>query len=760
MWGGIMTNKNLGHATAYAYYKAGGGTMTEAEFTEFMADFGTASQTAVEAARAALASETAARNASTTATNKASEATTAAQTATTKAGEASTSASTATSAKDTAVSASQTATSKASEATTAATSANTAKTDAVAAKTAAQTAQTAAETAQGKAETAQGKAEDAAESVSASAAQIKTNKEDITELKSDLSDVKSAIEQISNDNLPMIFVKGEYVALNGNFLSSPAWSRTEFIRVDKYSEIIITSTKQSAYNCFYDEDHNHIASFNCAVGAMHRLIPANAVYIALSNETQNMLETTVVPYTVKKETAINDAIEELTEIKTNKFTTSAQDYLYELYLTGFDFSKNIIIGQIANKYVVGDGYYSGIYFAYEDAPTAWIAAWSTAYDIQTPCIVKLNEMNSSGITGYACLDFKKITEGTRIYPRIVVNKEYIKDVGKSPSIVSYVNGYNSTDINWLNKDMDMAVIQASQTKARLFPGYDASLEFVHFTDVHGAAEAWKRIIDYINSHDSYIQFALHTGDYVISAQDSSVDLYGTVTPNRRPILNVVGNHDVQVTDGPAQAAQADTYNLLFSDSANWGATFPQVANAMYYYKDFANKNLRFIMIDQYYWNEAEATWLGSVLEDARTHGYHVVTASHTQSGPFGRMLKTTFNTIDDYEPYTQWGENVEPFELLIKNFKDAGGKHVANLCGHWHHDMSGVTKNGILNLVAECATPFGMPWVNTPRIAGTRSYDCFNVVSVDTVANIIRLIRIEINMMGIYSTKQLSALTM
>ena len=49
-----VNDKNLGHATAYAYYKAGGGTMTEAEFTEFMADFGTASQTAVEAAQAAL----------------------------------------------------------------------------------------------------------------------------------------------------------------------------------------------------------------------------------------------------------------------------------------------------------------------------------------------------------------------------------------------------------------------------------------------------------------------------------------------------------------------------------------------------------------------------------------------------------------------------------------------------------------------------------------------------------------------------------
>jgi hypothetical protein len=188
-----VNDKNIGHATAYAYYKAGGGTMTEAEFTEFMADFGTASQTAVEAAQAALASETAAQTAATTATNKASEATTAATTATTKAGEASTSASTATSAKDTAVSAASTATTKAAEATTAADTATSAKTDAVAANTAAQSAKTAAQTAQTGAETA-------AASVEASAAQIATNAADISQLKSDVISIRNKQKVITSSD--------------------------------------------------------------------------------------------------------------------------------------------------------------------------------------------------------------------------------------------------------------------------------------------------------------------------------------------------------------------------------------------------------------------------------------------------------------------------------------------------------------------------------------------------------------------------------
>jgi len=221
-----VNDKNLGHATAYAYYKAGGGTMTEAEFTEFMADFGTASQTAVEAAQAALASKNAAQTAATTATNKASEATTAAQTATTKAGEASTSASTATSAKDTAVSASQTATTKATEATTAAatatsaaTTATTAKDDAVSAKTAAQTAQTGAET--------------AAASVEASAEQIATNAADISQLKSDLT--HKADGEMWGENLLDLdnLTDGKFINKSGSMGSSSSYAVTDYIPVKK-----------------------------------------------------------------------------------------------------------------------------------------------------------------------------------------------------------------------------------------------------------------------------------------------------------------------------------------------------------------------------------------------------------------------------------------------------------------------------------------------------------------------------------------------
>lgn len=120
--------KNLGHVTAYAYYKAGGGTMTEEEYTEYMADFGTAAETAVNAANEAEQSKEDAETAATTATNKATEA------------------------SASATSASQDAWS----AELAKNSAVTAKNDAVTAKTQAQQAKTAAVVAQMEAENAAG----------------------------------------------------------------------------------------------------------------------------------------------------------------------------------------------------------------------------------------------------------------------------------------------------------------------------------------------------------------------------------------------------------------------------------------------------------------------------------------------------------------------------------------------------------------------------------------------------------------------------
>lgn len=139
-----MTDKNLGHATAYGYAKSKGYTGTEEEFAELMASY---AEVATDARGYAEQAEQSASNAQASATNASASATTAG----TKASEASASA--------------QTATTKASEASDSATSASESASTAVSAKDDAVTAKEQAETAKADAETAAEEAQESAQTV-------------------------------------------------------------------------------------------------------------------------------------------------------------------------------------------------------------------------------------------------------------------------------------------------------------------------------------------------------------------------------------------------------------------------------------------------------------------------------------------------------------------------------------------------------------------------------------------------------------------
>ncbi len=221
--------KNLGHATAYGYYKAGGGTMTEEEFTEYMADFGTAAQTAVDAATSAQQSATAAAgsatNAGASADSAAGSAGEASGSATAASGSADAAASSATAASGSASAAAGSAEAAAGSATsagTAQTAAESARDAAVAAKNAAVSAQGASETArdasvsakndavsaketavsakdaavsaQTAAETAQGLAEDAQEAAESARDAAVTAKNASVSAKDDAVTAKTAAE--------------------------------------------------------------------------------------------------------------------------------------------------------------------------------------------------------------------------------------------------------------------------------------------------------------------------------------------------------------------------------------------------------------------------------------------------------------------------------------------------------------------------------------------------------------------------------------
>ena len=310
-------------------------------------------------------------------------------------------------------------------------------------------------------------------------------------------------------------------------------------------------------------------------------------------------------------------------------------------------------------------------------------------------------------------------------------------------------------VSSLNSDREHLLYSASQSCAPRLRGGSVddppgtALGFIHFSDVHGTLISWKRLGAYLNQHTNLFSFALHTGDYVPSNQgnynESVNNLYRLVQTDK-PVLNCLGNHDVLLSDGVTKNPDPSAArSLLFADIDNWGVNQPS-DDVMYYYRDF--DDVRLIVLDQYYADSAEHTWLTNLLDDARISGKAVITASHTQTAPITHTIGT-FNDID--RPSAHLIET-NGFESAIKSFRDDGGTHICHLGGHWHWDVVGTTDNGILNILVECATIYGGGYRNDIRRTGvnkpegaSRAYDCFNAVFVDTFTHTIRIIRIGSN---------------
>ena len=312
-----------------------------------------------------------------------------------------------------------------------------------------------------------------------------------------------------------------------------------------------------------------------------------------------------------------------------------------------------------------------------------------------------------------------------------------------------VNKIKLTDnIIELNRDMEPCVIQGSVSRPKPFHDQYVPLQFVHFSDIHNKIKNFNRVVEYVNYYKDYIEFALHTGDYCEASQIEYTDLYNEGDECVRPIFNCTGNHDKVANNDwryniPCDATKQSAYELLFNRTENWDVIFMPGEYSMTYYKDFPKSHVRIIVLDNCYDLEAQAEWLKTVLEDAREKALHVITSSHFQTAYISAPLDTPFHTINDYKLLR--GEETESvFEQVIVDFKNNGGIHVCHLAGHNHHDRFGYTQKGVLNSTVECATCwFG--WTDGIRVEGTRTFDCFNIVSVDVNVGVFTFARIGNN---------------
>ena len=229
------------------------------------------------------------------------------------------------------------------------------------------------------------------------------------------------------------------------------------------------------------------------------------------------------------------------------------------------------------------------------------------------------------------------------------------------------------------------------------------------------------------------------------------DPFATAGGNK--ILNVIGNHDCWHTGStwptPYDATETEAYTKFFAPYiSSWGVTSAGT-NLCYYYKDYDNSNIRLIVLDSIHWNSAQQTWFENLLANSKAADKAVLIVEHYPAQPGLTGIYCTFNSITQrLDPVPTPAENqmerlpTDAFEK-VDAFIAEGGQFICWLCGHTHEDYIGVVTGHTdqMQIVISCALTSNL-YSDCARTPGEKSQDLFNVVSIDSTAKLIKLIRI------------------
>lgn len=269
------------------------------------------------------------------------------------------------------------------------------------------------------------------------------------------------------------------------------------------------------------------------------------------------------------------------------------------------------------------------------------------------------------------------------------------------------------------------------------------LVLLHFSDIHDDAENMDRIAEYADEYSSYIDDVVCTGDIVNTVYTQGIALFD-VMPNA---LQVIGNHDTRVGTDYHGLDENDTYTNYFAPYIeNWGVQSTE--GKCYYYKDYADNNVRLIALDYMHQSAEQLTWFADALAGAKTNQYTVVVCIH--DAPEGlTSLETQFNSqvLTEY-----WDTHRDSrFDMLSDDYPDAvdtfiggGGKFACWLTGHTHFNIFAQLTDHP-DQIAIAVSNAGIIHANSSdadRQAGTKSQDCFNIVAIDDYSSLVKIMRV------------------
>ena len=275
--------------------------------------------------------------------------------------------------------------------------------------------------------------------------------------------------------------------------------------------------------------------------------------------------------------------------------------------------------------------------------------------------------------------------------------------------------------------------------------------FLHFSDIHGDTENLRRLMEFASDYhiSRYLSDILCTGDVVKSTLDDGTEWFDSIDGTNK-ILLLPGNHDSVL--GSVTATKQNMYDALFTDRvSNWGVTQPSDAATAYkgyYYKDYAASKLRLICLDANGsgdYRTAETAWFSETLQGAYDLGYTVICAEHFGFSPeVCSGVQCTFNSDENIENEGTW-TIPNDFINAVETFIGYGGEFVCWLGGHVHKDRLTIHNNGhqfFVGVSTASHESHQISFEDSERIAGDKSQDSFNIISVDTYKKRLSILKI------------------
>lgn len=281
-----------------------------------------------------------------------------------------------------------------------------------------------------------------------------------------------------------------------------------------------------------------------------------------------------------------------------------------------------------------------------------------------------------------------------------------------------------------------------------------TFNFLHFSDIHKNEVELKRIREFSELYQSYLCDVINTGD---SVQGLGTEDFSWYAENGGKFLNVIGNHDSATShsySGWTGLGKQATYDKFIAPFiANWGVVGTSGNN--YYYKDYVSSRnyggkqtwvkLRLIVLDCMFYDEAQNTWLGSILSDANANGFDVMIAIHTSPASTD-IIPCTYTSLNAAIQPSGWASySTENAVQVVKDFIDNGGKFVCWLGGHVHSDMMGKISADNRQLVAliETCSNNAIDSFDRPYIEGEFEYaDAFNIIGIDTYRHLLKIFKV------------------